>query len=316
MILIGGKAYELITDHKNGWNQEVFRERYSEVLDRYDYVVGDWGYSQMRLRGFFKETNPRATKDSAITCLQDYLNEYCNFGCAYFVLERVPSKNAEPGEGGAFADEASLREETTAAQEDMPRYTIRSQPPQERGGRPQHSPAGGQSDKQGQPSAAAGGQLGAGAAATQPPQGQQGAKPQRQGGYSGPQSQGGQRQQQSGQAGRPQGQNQQSGQGGRPTNQYQQGGRQGQQHQAGRGQGGQHQQQAPRANISAQGQAQGQANVQQPGQSQGQAQRQYGSQGGRHGRPHGQGGQGQQRGGSGYQGHKQPAAPQSPSRDG
>ncbi len=28
-------------------------ERFSEVLARYDYIVGDWGYEQLRLRGFF-----------------------------------------------------------------------------------------------------------------------------------------------------------------------------------------------------------------------------------------------------------------------
>ena len=27
-------------------------ERFSEVLARYDYIVGDWGYEQLRLRGF------------------------------------------------------------------------------------------------------------------------------------------------------------------------------------------------------------------------------------------------------------------------
>ncbi|MDR6881636.1 YutD family protein [Bacillus sp. 3255] len=89
MIHIANKTYELVTDHKNGWNYEVFKERYSEVLERYDYIVGDWGYSQLRLRGFFKEAHPKATKDSSIAALQDYLNEYCNFGCAYFLIEKV-----------------------------------------------------------------------------------------------------------------------------------------------------------------------------------------------------------------------------------
>ena len=59
MIHIANKTYELVTDHKNGWNFEVFKERFSEVLERYDYIVGDWGYSQLRLRGFFKENPPK-----------------------------------------------------------------------------------------------------------------------------------------------------------------------------------------------------------------------------------------------------------------
>ncbi|WP_199620597.1 YutD-like domain-containing protein [Paenibacillus alkalitolerans] len=92
MILIGEKTYELILEHKNAWNADAFKERYSEVLDRYDYIVGDWGYNQLRLKGFFREGSPKSTKDTSIGGLQDYLQEYCNFGCAYFVLERTANK--------------------------------------------------------------------------------------------------------------------------------------------------------------------------------------------------------------------------------
>lgn len=95
MIQIGNKTYELIVDHKNGWNQEAFKNRYSEVLDRYDYIVGDWGYDQLRLRGFFRENHPKAHKDSTIAFFQDYLNEYCNFGCAYFVLHKITQKQLQ-----------------------------------------------------------------------------------------------------------------------------------------------------------------------------------------------------------------------------
>ncbi|AFC27968.1 hypothetical protein PM3016_1029 [Paenibacillus mucilaginosus 3016] len=111
MIHIAGKSYEVIVDHKNGWRFEAFRERYSEVLERYDYIVGDWGYSQLRLRGFFKDNHPKATRDSSISTLQDYLNEYCNFGCAYFIIEKVASKQLGPGESypeGIYDDSAPV----------------------------------------------------------------------------------------------------------------------------------------------------------------------------------------------------------------
>ncbi|TVX87079.1 YutD-like domain-containing protein [Paenibacillus agilis] len=93
MIHIGGRTYELVHEYRNAWNPDFFRERYSEVLERYDYILGDWGYNQLRLKGFFKEGHPKATKESAIASMMDYVNEYCNFGCAYFVLERVANKD-------------------------------------------------------------------------------------------------------------------------------------------------------------------------------------------------------------------------------
>lgn len=89
VIQIGPNQYEIVKDYKDGWNQEAFRARYSEILDRYDYIVGDWGYSQLRLKGFYTEKNDRGNKESSIVGVEDYLNEYCNFGCAYFILKKV-----------------------------------------------------------------------------------------------------------------------------------------------------------------------------------------------------------------------------------
>ncbi|GAB2676077.1 YutD-like domain-containing protein [Paenibacillus thermoaerophilus] len=105
--VVGNKVYELVGEHKSGFNYEAFRDRYSEVLDRYDYIVGDWGYNMLRLKGFFRENHPKANKETSIALLQDYLNEYCNFGCAYFVLEKVNGRpegeyiGGEPQEGSA-----------------------------------------------------------------------------------------------------------------------------------------------------------------------------------------------------------------------
>lgn len=96
MILIGNRSYEVITNYRDGWNQEAFRSRYSDLLDRYDYIVGDWGYNQLRLRGFFKENNPMATRDSSVVGLKDYLHEYCNFGCKYFVIEKKGEMKNQP----------------------------------------------------------------------------------------------------------------------------------------------------------------------------------------------------------------------------
>jgi len=96
VIVVAGKTYELVKENRNGWNYEAFRSRYSEVLDRYDYIVGDWGYNQLRLKGFFREGHPKATKDTSIAGVQDYLNEYCNFGCAYFIVEKVSGKPSKP----------------------------------------------------------------------------------------------------------------------------------------------------------------------------------------------------------------------------
>ncbi|SES22710.1 YutD family protein [Salisediminibacterium halotolerans] len=91
MIEIQGITYEIVENVKEGFVEEAFVERYSDVLNKYDYVVGDWGYEKLRLKGFYSEDQKKAAFESKITFLPEYLYEYCNFGCAYFVLKKVPA---------------------------------------------------------------------------------------------------------------------------------------------------------------------------------------------------------------------------------
>lgn len=88
-------TFELVEEHRNGWNLEVFLERYCDILDKYDYIVGDWGYGQLRLRGFYGNFNRKVPFEQRIAFLDEYLQEFCNFGCAYFVLRRLPAADGE-----------------------------------------------------------------------------------------------------------------------------------------------------------------------------------------------------------------------------
>ena len=92
MIELNGQNYKLIENVRDGFQEDALNERYSEILQKYDFIVGDWGFDQLRLKGFFHDKNVKASFDSKISMLDDYIYEYCNFGCAYFVLEKVKSK--------------------------------------------------------------------------------------------------------------------------------------------------------------------------------------------------------------------------------
>lgn len=88
-VAVNHHRYELIENVRSGWNEDAFLRRYSEILNKFDYIVGDWGYDQLRLRGFYDDHNHKSTFDTKISTLADYLIEYCSFGCAYFVLRKV-----------------------------------------------------------------------------------------------------------------------------------------------------------------------------------------------------------------------------------
>lgn len=89
MIVLENTKYEVIRDFREGYQEEKLAERYSEVLSKYDYILGDWGYGQLRLKGFFEDRNPKATYETKISTVEDYIYEYCNFGCAHFILKKV-----------------------------------------------------------------------------------------------------------------------------------------------------------------------------------------------------------------------------------
>ncbi len=89
MVQINHLSYEIIENYRDSFDEEAFRNRYSEILNKYDYIIGDWGYNQLRLKGFFDDQNQKATYDTKISTLKEYLYEYCNFGCAYFVLKKI-----------------------------------------------------------------------------------------------------------------------------------------------------------------------------------------------------------------------------------
>ncbi|WP_088006526.1 YutD family protein [Indiicoccus explosivorum] len=96
MIILDGWQYEIVEEYREGFNEEVLRDRFSEILLKYDYILGDWGYGQLRLKGFFEDNSPKSAYDTKISTLQDYLYEYCNFGCAYFVLKKSGKAEQEP----------------------------------------------------------------------------------------------------------------------------------------------------------------------------------------------------------------------------
>ena len=81
MIKVNQQYFELIEDYRECFDEELFASRYSDILDKYDFVVGDFGYDQLRLKGFYKDSNKKAEISKRFSTIQDYILEYCNFGC-------------------------------------------------------------------------------------------------------------------------------------------------------------------------------------------------------------------------------------------
>ncbi|MCZ0717644.1 YutD family protein [Aerococcus kribbianus] len=88
---INGRYFMLRINYKDALDMKALSQRYMALFDQYDYIVGDWSFDQLRLKGFYYEEAQAGKLDQKINHLPDYILEYCSFGCAYFVLEQERS---------------------------------------------------------------------------------------------------------------------------------------------------------------------------------------------------------------------------------
>ena len=86
--IINDKEFKLIKDN-NGFDKEMIEEKLTDYFDPYDYVVGDWSYGKLRLKGFCKKDNKILNKTNDYEDLENYIKTNCAYGCKYFVLERI-----------------------------------------------------------------------------------------------------------------------------------------------------------------------------------------------------------------------------------
>lgn len=91
-IKVENNEYKLIKNYKDGFDEEMFKERYTTYFENYDYIVGDIAYSKLRLKGFNKKENKNVNKINNYNNVEKYIKDNCAFDCKYFILEKVDKK--------------------------------------------------------------------------------------------------------------------------------------------------------------------------------------------------------------------------------
>lgn len=85
-LIINEIEYEVIENYNDAIVEEELKEKITDYFDDFDYIVGDWSYGKLRLKGFYKKDNKKVTKINNIINLKKYLKDYCAYGCKYFVI--------------------------------------------------------------------------------------------------------------------------------------------------------------------------------------------------------------------------------------
>lgn len=81
--------YELTQNYKDGFDKEAVETLITDYFNDYDYIVGDWSYGKLRLKGFCDKENKINNKINNIKILEKYIKENCAYECRYFVLKKV-----------------------------------------------------------------------------------------------------------------------------------------------------------------------------------------------------------------------------------
>ncbi len=91
-IKVENNEYKLIKNYKDGFDEEMFKERYTSYFENYDYIVGDIAYSKLRLKGFNKKENKNVNKINNYKNVETYIKNNCAYDCKYFILEKIENK--------------------------------------------------------------------------------------------------------------------------------------------------------------------------------------------------------------------------------
>ena len=88
IIEVEKNKYKLIKDYRDAFDEDTFKEKYTNYFENFDYIVGDIAYSKLRLKGFNKKENKFCNKYNDYSNVEKYLKENCAFDCKYFILEK------------------------------------------------------------------------------------------------------------------------------------------------------------------------------------------------------------------------------------
>ena len=92
-IVINDKEYEVINNEKDAIDIEVLTEKITDYYDAFDYIVGDYAYGKVRLKGFNDKTNKNFKPINDINGLQKYISNSCAYGCKWFCLKKLNNKD-------------------------------------------------------------------------------------------------------------------------------------------------------------------------------------------------------------------------------
>ena len=92
-IEINNIKYKIVENYNDAIDKEMLKLKITDYYDNYDYIVGDWAYGKLRLKGFSNSNSKNFCQINDFNGIDSYIKNYCSFGCKYFILEKIDVEN-------------------------------------------------------------------------------------------------------------------------------------------------------------------------------------------------------------------------------
>lgn len=88
-IKLNGLNYVVEKDPFSSFDKSLVEDKVTDYFATFDYIFGDFSYGKVRYKGFYKSDNKKASKINDIKYLDNYIENYCSFGCKWFLLKKI-----------------------------------------------------------------------------------------------------------------------------------------------------------------------------------------------------------------------------------
>lgn len=85
---INNVNYEVVNDEKNIIDLPLLNEMITDYYKDFDYIVGDYAYGKLRLKGFNNKNSKSYKPINDIALLDDYIRNYCAYNCSWFCIKK------------------------------------------------------------------------------------------------------------------------------------------------------------------------------------------------------------------------------------
>ena len=87
-VVLNDIEYELIKNNKDSYSNEEIKDLCTEYFSDFDYILGDYSYEKLRLKGFYDDNNKKSKDFNKYSYLEEYIKNYCAYDCKYFILKK------------------------------------------------------------------------------------------------------------------------------------------------------------------------------------------------------------------------------------